>query len=128
MELHYLHSYCWMAVLLFPLAILVSIDGKYQQESFVNPFTRIPLNLNNKRPPPFDFKRKSHINSNKENKAQLIDTIKQIVAALLYSRLTLEAEFPTAATSFNISQQCQSDSQLYYDSYTSLQNWALRSK
>ena len=64
----------------------------------------------------------------KQQDKALLDRVKKVIYALLYARLTYESEFPTAATSANISQQCKADSQLYYNSYTSLQNWALRSK
>ena len=64
--------------------------------------------------------------NNQQDKA-LFDRIKKVAYALLYARLTLEAEFPTATTSANISTQCKADSQLYYQSYITLQNWALRS-
>jgi hypothetical protein len=65
-------------------------------------------------------------NNNKEDKA-LADGALKVALALLYARLTYVAEFPTAATSYNISDQCKADSQIYYDSYLGLQTWALRS-
>ena len=118
----YLHSL--FPALLLTLAILAApIDGQQIPESFVNPLLHVPLNLDNNKRPSFDFSARL----NQQKGSTLTDTVIKIVAALFFTRLTYEAEFPTAATSFNISTQCKIDSQLYYDSYTSLQNWALRS-
>ena len=50
-----------------------------------------------------------------------------IESALSYARLTYITQFPTAATSFNISDQCKEDSQTYFRSYKAQKNWALRS-
>lgn len=50
-----------------------------------------------------------------------------IESALSYARLAYIAQFPTAATSFNISNQCKEDSQIYFHSYKAQKNWALKS-
>ena len=122
---------CLPPILLLSLTI-PSIDSQQIPQSFVNPFApqqqqhRIPLNINGRLPLDLRGIEKRHNFASKENKA-LIDSIKHIVLSLLFTRLTYVAEFPTAATSYNISDQCKTDSQTYYDSYTGLQNWALRS-
>lgn len=97
------------------------INSQQLPRSIVNPFhlkeSHYPRRL------PFD----QNQNENKEDKA-LVDGVLKVALALLYARLTYVAEFPTAATSYNISDQCKTDSQIYYESYIGLQNWALRSK
>ena len=62
------------------------------------------------------------LNDKKENYSD-----EYIESALSYARLTYITQFPTAATSFNISDQCKEDSQNYFRSYKAQKNWALRS-
>ena len=64
----------------------------------------------------------------KEKKITFANSIKKIVAALLSVKLQYDSQFPTAATSFNISEQCKIDSLNYLNSFKQRTDWALNSK
>jgi len=85
---------------LLALTILL-IDG--QPQTFVNTF-----NLPQQRQLPRRLAVDSFTENvyNNEDKA-LADGALKVALALLYARLTFVAEFPTAATSYNISDQCK---------------------
>lgn len=55
------------------------------------------------------------------------DKVLLFKSALSFVQLAYISQFPTAATSFNISDQCKKDSQTYFHSYKEQKNWALKS-
>ena len=117
-------SFLWIMVVQV-LTILTWINGQQVSRSQVdNPFNLQEAAQHRHLPRRLAFNENAH--NNKEDKA-LVDRVLKVALAVLYARLTYVAEFPTAATSYNISDQCKTDSRTYYDSYTGLQNWALRS-
>ena len=70
------------------------------------------------------------IDTNNVNDVNYSDRDKVLLfeSVLSYARLAFISQFPTAATSFNISDQCKYDSQKYFQSYNARKDWALRSK
>jgi len=116
-------SFFWIMVV--QMLTITWINGQQEPRSLVNnPFNLQEAAQHRHLPQRLAFNENGP--NNKEDKA-LVDRVLKVALAVLYARLTYIAEFPTAATSYNISDQCKTDSRTYYDSYTGLQNWALRS-
>jgi hypothetical protein len=117
--------FCWLLILI--LLPLIASQKTIGESLFVNNQQYSVVNYNQR----IDFRAIGNLSNNatpREDKAMSEDIVMKVVLALLFSRSTFISQFPTAATSANISEQCKIDSQTYYNAFIDQEKLALRSK
>ena len=119
-------KYLYWLLIFIPLPLLLRGQKTIGESLFVNNQQYSVVDFNQR----IDFRGIGNLPNitSREDKVLSGDIVTKVVLALLFSRSTFVSQFPTAATSANISEQCKIDSHNYYNAFIDQEKWALRSK